>query len=92
MNHPKRGLALIFNHEFFTISHLKPRSGTNVDCENLIKTLKSLDFEVNDFHNSPHREIVKNLERGELYSESHHFYLLKKPKIKGYHSNVMRDI
>lgn len=72
MNHPKRGLALIFNHEFFTISHLKPRSGTNVDCENLIKTLKSLDFEVNDFHNSPHREIVKNLERVSDMDHSDH--------------------
>lgn len=67
MNHPKRGIALIFNHEFFTISHLKPRAGTNVDCDNLINTLKSLGFEVNDLHNSAHRDIVKHLERGELY-------------------------
>ncbi|KAH0951016.1 hypothetical protein HN011_008887 [Eciton burchellii] len=63
MNHSKRGLALIFNHEFFTIGHLKPRCGTNVDCENLSKTLKGLGFEVNDFHNSDHRDIVKQLER-----------------------------
>lgn len=64
MNHSKRGLAIIFNHEFFTITHLKPRCGTNIDCENLVTTLKNLGFEVNDFHNSTHRDIVKNLERG----------------------------
>ena len=64
MNHEKRGLALIFNHEFFTVSHLKQRSGTNVDCENLVNTLKELGFEVNDFHNPTHKDIVKNLERG----------------------------
>ena len=64
MNHAKRGLAIIFNHEFFTITHLRPRCGTNVDCENLVNTLKSLGFEVNDFHNYTYRDIVKNLERG----------------------------
>lgn len=64
MNHAKRGLAIIFNHEFFTITHLKPRCGTNVDCENLVNTFKDLGFEVNDFHNYTHRDIMKNLERG----------------------------
>lgn len=78
MNHSKRGLALIFNHEFFTISHLKPRCGTNVDCENLSSTLKSLGFEVNDFHNSTHRDIVKNLERGKTLSRLYIFTLLLK--------------
>ncbi|XP_063976031.1 caspase-1-like [Diachasmimorpha longicaudata] len=62
MSHAKRGLALIFNHEFFTVSHLKPRSGTNVDCEQLVSTLKDLGFEVKDFHNATHRDIAKNLE------------------------------
>ncbi|EFN89257.1 caspase-1 [Harpegnathos saltator] len=72
MNHPKRGLAIIFNHEFFTISHLKPRCGTNVDCENLSNTLKNLGFEVNDFHNSNQRDIVKNLERVADMDHSQH--------------------
>jgi len=75
MNHSKRGLALIFNHEFFTIGHLKPRCGTNVDCENLSKTLKGLGFEVNDFHNSDHRDIVKQLERGKKKLHISLFYL-----------------
>ena len=64
MTHLKRGLAIIFNHEFFTISHLKPRCGTNVDCENFATTLRNLNFEVNDFHNLTHKDIIKNLERG----------------------------
>ncbi|CAL7934037.1 unnamed protein product [Xylocopa violacea] len=63
MNHAKRGLAIIFNHEFFTIPHLRPRCGTNVDCENLTNTLRGLGFEVNDFHNYTHKDIEKNLER-----------------------------
>lgn len=71
MNHNKRGLAVIFNHEFFTITHLKPRCGTNIDCENLVNTLKNLGFEVNDFHNLTHRDIVKNLERGKPIFELH---------------------
>ncbi|XP_076238891.1 caspase-1 [Calliopsis andreniformis] len=76
MNHRKRGLAIIFNHEFFTIPHLKRRCGTNVDCDNLINTLKDLGFDVNDFHNSMHRDIVKNLERVAAMDHSHHDCLL----------------
>ena len=74
MNHSKRGIALIFNHELFNISHLKPRCGTNVDCDNLISTLKNLGFEVNDVHNATHEGIIKQLERGESYL---YIYLLK---------------
>lgn len=72
MNHAKRGLALIFNHEFFTIAHLRSRCGTNEDCKNLINTLKNLGFEVNDFHNYTHRDIVKNLERVANMDHSQH--------------------
>lgn len=77
MTHSKRGIALIFNHEFFNIGHLKPRCGTNIDCENLCNTLKTFGFEVNDFHNSNHRDIVKNLERGKL-NLIYFYFLLKK--------------
>ncbi|CAK9820742.1 unnamed protein product [Anthophora plagiata] len=76
MNHAKRGLAIIFNHEFFTITHLRARCGTNVDCENLVNTLKNLGFEVNDFHNYTHRDIVKNLERVAALDHSQHDCLL----------------
>ncbi|XP_014470308.1 PREDICTED: caspase-1-like isoform X2 [Dinoponera quadriceps] len=76
MSHEKRGLAIIFNHEFFTVSHLKPRCGTNVDCENLSNTLKNLGFEVNDFHNSTHKDIIKNLERVADMDHSQHDCLI----------------
>jgi len=75
MNHSKRGLALIFNHEFFTISHLKSRCGTNIDCQNLIVTLKNLGFEVNDYHNLIHKDIVKQLERGKLHFFFNRMYI-----------------
>lgn len=71
MSHTKRGVAFIFNHEFFTVPHLKPRCGTNVDCENLTLALKNLGFEVNDFHNLTHKDVVKQLERGELHFKLH---------------------
>lgn len=46
MNHKKRGIALIFNHEHFDLYSLKTRAGTNVDAENLFQTLIGLNFEV----------------------------------------------
>lgn len=46
MKHNRRGFAIIFNHEFFEIMSLKPRTGTNVDCENLRNTLQRLEFDV----------------------------------------------
>lgn len=46
MNHKKRGIAIIFNHEHFDLYSLKTRAGTNVDAENLFQTLIGLNFEV----------------------------------------------
>lgn len=46
MDHKRRGIAVIFNHEHFDIPSLKERTGTVADCENLHKTLKILGFEV----------------------------------------------
>lgn len=60
MNHRKRGLALVFNHEYFDIPQLKARTGTNVDCENLASTLKYLDFDV---------KVYKDLKLGDLQKE-----------------------
>ncbi|XP_014208798.1 caspase-1-like [Copidosoma floridanum] len=76
MNHGKRGLAIIFNHEFFNVSHLKPRCGTNIDCENLTNTLKSLGFDVNDFHNYTHKDIHKYLEKVSEMDHSQHDCLI----------------
>lgn len=47
MNHPKRGNAVIFNHETFDDYMQYPvRSGTHVDCERLEETLKHHRFDV----------------------------------------------
>lgn len=51
MNHKNRGLAILFNHEHFDVGGLSRRSGTNVDCEFLVKRLEKLGFEVRVFHN-----------------------------------------
>lgn len=49
MDHKKRGMALIFNHEIFDCN--SPRKGTNADRDNLHKTLEALDFDVKIFEN-----------------------------------------
>lgn len=49
MNHARRGLAVIFNHEYFSPplnERFKQRKGTEFDCECLTNTLKMLEFEV----------------------------------------------
>lgn len=57
MNHKRRGIAVIFNHENFDISSLKPRTGTNEDCENLKATLKLLGFEVATYYDLKSSEV-----------------------------------
>lgn len=64
MNHKKRGLALIFNHEFFDIPSLEKRTGTNVDCEKLRKCLANLDFEVYVHKDCKLRELLEHIEKG----------------------------
>jgi caspase-like apoptosis-related cysteine protease len=44
MCHPRRGIALIFNHEFF--DQMPPRSGTYKDSKNLSVQLQLLGFEI----------------------------------------------
>lgn len=44
MSHKNWGYAVIFNHEF--IDFQVPRTGTNVDCENLTEELSRLHFDV----------------------------------------------
>ena len=57
MNHPRRGLAIIFNHEKFTLSTLKARNGTEADCANLQNTLEVLGFEVIVHHDLTFKEL-----------------------------------
>lgn len=45
-NHPRRGIAVIFNHEHFDLPVLKQRNGTEADGHNLEITLRNMHFEV----------------------------------------------
>ncbi|XP_059054220.1 caspase-1-like [Achroia grisella] len=57
MDHKRRGVAIIFNHEFFDVHSLKPRTGTNVDSDNLARVLKGLGFRVTIFNNLRFHEL-----------------------------------
>ncbi|XP_065371216.1 caspase [Calliphora vicina] len=62
MRHKNRGLALIFNHEHFMVPTLKSRSGTNVDCDNLARCLKQLEFDVKIHKDYTLGEIKRQIE------------------------------
>ncbi|XP_017108317.2 caspase-1 [Drosophila bipectinata] len=63
MNHKNRGLALIFNHEFFDIPSLKSRAGTNVDSAELESALQGLGFKVSVHKDCKFRDILKHVEK-----------------------------
>ncbi|EDW81183.2 uncharacterized protein Dwil_GK11926 [Drosophila willistoni] len=62
MKHKQRGMALIFNHEHFDVPTLKSRAGTNVDCDNLTRVLKQLDFEVTVYKDCRYKDILRTVE------------------------------
>jgi len=63
MRHKHRGVALIFNHEHFEVPTLKSRAGTNVDCENLERELKKLEFDVTVYKDLRLRELMHCIEK-----------------------------
>lgn len=69
MDHKKRGMALIFNHEMFDCN--SPRKGTSADRDRLEYTLESLGFEVKIFENETISEIKGVLEESKFISYSH---------------------
>lgn len=50
MQHSRRGVFVILNHDTFTTE--RPRKGSDVDVEALQKTHETLGFEVKVYHNS----------------------------------------
>lgn len=68
MNHPKRGLAIIFNHEHFNQPNLSMRNGTNVDAENLRETFESLDFDVTIHKDLIYSDLEYVIEKSEIIS------------------------
>lgn len=63
MSHKRRGMAIVFNHEYFDIQSLKRRNGTNVDRDNLKRTMKDLGFEVEVHDNLKSKDITKILDQ-----------------------------
>lgn len=65
MDHKKRGLAYIFNHESFECGGLKARTGTNEDCRNLKECLVWLGFDVQVFKDLNFSDIEFHMRQGE---------------------------
>ncbi|XP_038060322.1 caspase-6-like [Patiria miniata] len=64
MDHKKRGLAMVFNHENFSLSvGMNRRIGTELDALNLRKYLGRLGFEVVVFQDLRIAEIKRQFER-----------------------------
>uniref|UniRef100_A0A8D0CEA8 Caspase-6 n=1 Tax=Salvator merianae TaxID=96440 RepID=A0A8D0CEA8_SALMN len=62
MNHKRRGLALIFNHErFYWHLTLPERRGTYADRDNLKRSLTELGFEVKCFDDLKAEEVLQNI-------------------------------
>ncbi|KAG8222200.1 hypothetical protein J437_LFUL001292 [Ladona fulva] len=64
MNHDKRGIALIFNHEHFTSKGLMNREGTEEDGKRLSNTMLSLGFEVRHYQDKTWSDIKDILCQG----------------------------
>ncbi|KAI2645748.1 Caspase-6 [Labeo rohita] len=59
MNHKKRGMALIFNHDhFYWQLRLNIRSGTEADKQNLVGRFQELGFEVKTYNDYKREEIL----------------------------------
>ncbi|ODM92296.1 Caspase-1 [Orchesella cincta] len=70
MNHPKRGRALILNHENFNSNlDLGRRYGTERDKMSLQQTFKNLGFDVSAFDDLTYHEVAKEVEK--LAKEDH---------------------
>jgi len=71
MNHPRRGIAIIFNHmNFDPRLGLKQRNGTNVDRDSLRSVLKGLDFEVKVYNDLHFKQLERVLEEVACYDHT----------------------
>jgi hypothetical protein len=64
MNHKRRGMAIIFNHEYFDDSSLGRRDGTKVDRNNLTDTLKGLGFDVTIYDDLKREDLMNIVVEG----------------------------
>lgn len=68
MDHKKRGIALIFNHETFYDFDMPIRKGTHVDRDRLGHTFADLGFDVRVYDNYTEAQIKSILQEGESFS------------------------
>jgi caspase-like apoptosis-related cysteine protease len=64
MNHKRRGMAIIFNHEYFDDPSLRRRKGTKVDGDNLKDTMQLLGFDVKIYDDMDRKDLMKNVDEG----------------------------
>lgn len=69
MSHPRRGRALVFNHDEFQMDNMTPRPGSGADVKNLEAAFYALGFEVSVYTNPEFREITEILSN--LSQEDH---------------------
>uniref|UniRef100_A0A8B9I4A8 Caspase-6 n=1 Tax=Anser brachyrhynchus TaxID=132585 RepID=A0A8B9I4A8_9AVES len=71
MNHQRRGVALIFNHERFYWQLMLPeRRGTSADRNNLKRSLTDLGFEVRDFDDLKAEDVLQKVHEASLDDHS----------------------
>ncbi|XP_012785089.2 caspase-6 isoform X1 [Ochotona princeps] len=71
MDHKRRGIALIFNHEWFFWHLMLPeRRGTNADRDRLTHRFKELGFEVKCFNNLKAEELLLKIHEASTCSHA----------------------
>ena len=69
MRHPRRGVAIIFNHRKF--DRMDSRSGSDKDCVNVSVQLKGLGFEVRPYDDLTYGELVQVLKASKFPVQLH---------------------
>ncbi|XP_050303505.1 caspase-1-like [Anthonomus grandis grandis] len=72
MDHPERGLVIVFNHEIFdNKKRFKQRMGTNEDVGKIKKTFSTMGFQVHSYKDLTLAEIRDHIKR---YLEQDHYH------------------
>ncbi|KAL1459324.1 hypothetical protein WDU94_011318 [Cyamophila willieti] len=69
MSHPRRGRAIVFNHDEFEMDNMTPRPGSGADVKNLEASFDALGFVVSVYTNRDFKEITEILSN--LSQEDH---------------------
>ncbi|XP_034245435.1 caspase-1-like isoform X2 [Thrips palmi] len=77
MNHKKRGIAIILNHEHFRANlNLRSRSGTNLDSKKLENTLQGLGFDPWSYYDRSLEEVHQIIAKASTLDHSDHDALI----------------